>query len=342
MNDADSGEDLHDMFDVVDGIPVIEAENEDFEVKSNTFESPKNTSGGAKEKRKSIVKQKILGEEEDEDKKDLNSIFDISGNDASNIEEETKEEKDPKEILKQKQPIAEPKENVMNISTPKAKLNDSSFMNKTMSRLYRNYSSVGKGEFVVNKGYQRPENADMYCVTDYSIEFDHHKYLIKGIDPFSKQPFEIWRRFRHFYILRECLMLKFPAFYMPPLPEKKLLDNKSEDNARERLFVLNRFVKQFTLCPYLLESDEFRIFIHPQQDIEKQLQFVTQNNDKGITSASLLESVDPYFYVKGRFAENEIEKANYEINEFTVIAKRMYEFLNKFIEVISSNEKKFQ
>jgi hypothetical protein len=27
--------------------------------------------------------------------------------------------------------------------------------------------------------------------------------------------------------------------------------------------VLNRFVKQFTLCPYLLESDEFRIFIHP-------------------------------------------------------------------------------
>lgn len=66
-------------------------------------------------------------------------------------------------------------------------------------------------------------------------------------------------------------MLKFPAFYLPPLPEKKFFDNKSNDNVRERQFVLNRFVKQFTLCPYLLESDEFRIFIHPQQDIEKQL-----------------------------------------------------------------------
>jgi len=166
IKDADSDEDLHDMFNVDDNVPVIEAENEDFEVKSNTFESPKNTSGGAKDKPKTtIVKQKILGEEEDEDKKDLNFLFDTSTvNDVSNTEEETKEDK---EILKQRQTVAEPKENVMNISTPKAKLNDSSFMNKTMSRLYRNYSSVGKGEFVANKGYQRPENADMYCVTEY-------------------------------------------------------------------------------------------------------------------------------------------------------------------------------
>jgi len=69
---------------------------------------------------------------------------------------------------------------------------------------------------------------------------------------------------------------------------------------------------------------------------------VTQSNDKGITSASLLESVDPYFYVKGRFAENEIDQATFEINEFVMIAKRMHEFLNKFIDVIAANEKKFE
>jgi len=37
-----------------------------------------------------------------------------------------------------------------------------------------------------------------------------------------------------------------------------------EDNVRERLFVLNRFIKQLTLCPYLLESDEVHVFINPQ------------------------------------------------------------------------------
>jgi len=104
----------------------------------------------------------------------------------------------------------------------------------------------------------------MFGVTEFKINGNFHEYLIKGIDQMSNMPFEVWRRFRHFYILRECLKLKYPALYLPPLSEKKLLDNNSEDNARERLFVLNRFVKQLSLCPYLIESDEFRIFIHPQ------------------------------------------------------------------------------
>lgn len=97
--------------------------------------------------------------------------------------------------------------------------------------------------------------------------------------------------------------------------------------------MLNRFIKQLTLCPYLLESDEFRIFIHPQQDIEKQLQFASQRSEN--STAALLETVDPYFFVKGRFAENELDQANFEINEFVMIARRMYDFLNKFIEVIT-------
>jgi len=48
-------------------------------------------------------------------------------NDESNLEEETKEDKDSKEILKQRQPVTEPKENVMIVSTPKQKMIDLSF-----------------------------------------------------------------------------------------------------------------------------------------------------------------------------------------------------------------------
>jgi len=48
-------------------------------------------------------------------------------NDESNLEEESKEDKDSKEILKQRQPVTEHKENVMIVSTPKQKMIDLSF-----------------------------------------------------------------------------------------------------------------------------------------------------------------------------------------------------------------------
>ena len=55
-----------------------------------------------------------------------------------------------------------------------------------------------------------------------------------------------------------------------------------------------------------------------------------------------MELIDPYYFVKGRFAEAEIDQATFEINDFVMIAKRMYDFLAKFIEVIVVNEKKFE
>jgi len=74
------------MFNVDDSSPVNYPENDDFEVKSENFESPKNLSGGSRDRQKTIVKQKIPGEEDDEEKKDLNFLFDTSNiNDISNI-----------------------------------------------------------------------------------------------------------------------------------------------------------------------------------------------------------------------------------------------------------------
>jgi hypothetical protein len=57
----------------------------------------------------------------------LNFLFDTSNVNDSNFDEESKLEKDPKEIQKQTQSITEPKENVMVVPTPKQKLNESSF-----------------------------------------------------------------------------------------------------------------------------------------------------------------------------------------------------------------------
>ena len=96
------------------------------------------------------------------------------------------------------------------------------------------------------------------------MEGDHHKYRVSGIDPKTKQPFSVMRRLRHFYALRECLVYKFPALYVPPLPKKKAVNNLADETIQLRVFLLSRFIKQLSLCPYILDSDEFHIFLNPQ------------------------------------------------------------------------------
>jgi hypothetical protein len=39
----------------------------------------------------------------------------------------------------------------------------------------------------------------------------------------------------------------------------------------ERCHLLNMFIKQLVRCPYLLESEELKLFIRPHIDLEKAL-----------------------------------------------------------------------
>jgi hypothetical protein len=40
-----------------------------------------------------------------------------------------------------------------------------------------------------------------------------------GVD--SEGPFEIFRRYKEFYLLRNSFVERFPGLYIPPLPPKK-------------------------------------------------------------------------------------------------------------------------
>jgi hypothetical protein len=75
------------------------------------------------------------------------------------------------------------------------------------------------------------------------MDGDHFKYKVSGINPKTRENFSVMRRLRHFYALRECLVLKFQGLYVPPLPRKKTFDNLAEETTSLRVFILNRFIK---------------------------------------------------------------------------------------------------
>lgn len=65
-------------------------------------------------------------------------------------------------------------------------------------------------------------------------------------------------------VLRECLVERLPGLYVPPIPGKKVVGNKSQSFVEGRCFLLNMFFKQLSRCPWLLESDEYNIFVQPE------------------------------------------------------------------------------
>lgn len=201
------------------------------------------------------------------------------------------------------------------------------------------YDFKGTGDLIVNNPYGKPDSITSYNVSEPVLEADHHKYRVSGVDPKTNKPFSVMRRLRHFYALRECLVYKYPALYIPPLPRKKAVNNLADETIQLRVFLLNRFIKQLSLCPYILNSDEFNIFLNPQQDLEKQLTFIQQNYVGG--TIFNLAAVEPFFFLQGQFTDQEFNQAKIQIQEFVQRAKRMQSFLGKFIEIIGENEKKF-
>ena len=54
----------------------------------------------------------------------------------------------------------------------------------------------------------------------------HHMYKVKGTDHLGE--FEVYRRYKQFYLLRNVLHSRFLGLYVPPIPEKKAMGNTDE------------------------------------------------------------------------------------------------------------------
>ncbi|CAD8139100.1 unnamed protein product [Paramecium pentaurelia] len=94
-------------------------------------------------------------------------------------------------------------------------------------------------------------------------------YTLKGSDKDGQ--FEVVRRFNEFDCFRTTLQIRWPGCYIPPLPIKKPVGNMDQKFIDERMHYLNLFMMKMATIHHLWYSDECKLFIKGNGDIEKQL-----------------------------------------------------------------------
>jgi hypothetical protein len=113
-------------------------------------------------------------------------------------------------------------------------------------------------------------NPPVIDVTESKLQNDtigkHHLYKVKGVD--HQGDFEVFRRYKQFYLLRNVLHSRFLGLYVPPIPEKKAMGNTDDAFVQERMYFLDKFLKDIAGLPYLYESQEFATFLRPSGDLE--------------------------------------------------------------------------
>ncbi|CAD8054840.1 unnamed protein product [Paramecium sonneborni] len=121
------------------------------------------------------------------------------------------------------------------------------------------------------EGYDKKEIEVLVC--DPIVKKDGLKnyvvYTLKGQDQDGN--FEVVRRFNEFDCFRTTLQIRWPGCYIPPLPIKKPVGNMDQKFIDERMHYLNLFMIKMATINHLWYSDECKLFIRGNGDIEKQL-----------------------------------------------------------------------
>lgn len=70
----------------------------------------------------------------------------------------------------------------------------------------------------------------------------------------------VTRRFSDFYSLREKIVERWPGLYIPNIPPKKAVGNADTKTIVYRMRLLNEFSFKISKIPYLLASEEMKVF----------------------------------------------------------------------------------
>ena len=103
----------------------------------------------------------------------------------------------------------------------------------------RNYNT----QLSINMPFASNEFAQQFsvCNPKKAQTGDHIVYTVVGTDSFGR--FEVARRYKEFYLLRNRLASRYPGFYVPPIPPKRSTGNTNADFIEARCFYLNMFWK---------------------------------------------------------------------------------------------------
>ena len=98
---------------------------------------------------------------------------------------------------------------------------------------------------------------------------DFVTYEVVGYD--MKGDFQVRKRYSDFFLLRKTLRERWPGFYIPAIPPKKVIGNLESDFIKNRLSHLDNFVKQLGQYTFLVDSFEFSLFVRNSgQELEEQ------------------------------------------------------------------------
>ena len=95
----------------------------------------------------------------------------------------------------------------------------------------------------------------------------HTTYKLKG----ARVPEELIRRYKDFDALRKKLVERWPGVFIPNIPHKKKVGNKSKRIISMRLEMINRFLRKLSKLEYLFSSEEMELFLQNTSSVSKTL-----------------------------------------------------------------------
>ena len=96
---------------------------------------------------------------------------------------------------------------------------------------------------------------------------------------------------------------------------------------------MNLFIKQLVRCPYLLESEEFHLFIRPHIELERALTLLPK-----LTGEQILERISKYYNFMGEITESKLQKQTNQILAFGKQVRNLYGMLDRFKESVNKLE----
>ena len=151
-------------------------------------------------------------------------------------------------------------------------------------------------------------------------------YQVCGSDKLGN--FEGRRRYNEFYVLRSILATRWVGLFVPALPPKKAMGNKDVKFIVERRYFLERFVKQLSRSPFMVNSEEFKIFARSEMtggnpDVEKQVQKLPK-----LTGTDMLQRfveafmIDDFEFFQEKFFEKQDEWEQ-RIKDFDIFLRKI-------------------
>jgi hypothetical protein len=116
---------------------------------------------------------------------------------------------------------------------------------------------------VANPQKMKPKGINITPFTSYQIKGSSHYGDI-----------DCWRRFSEFLKFRTILFQRWPGLYIPPIPHKDANGKNDKKIVEERMFFLDRFMKETATLPYIYEAEEYKVFLLPGEgkQVEKELE----------------------------------------------------------------------